>query len=74
MSHLARAKYRQRTEEYFEYLQQKYGGIPENHAQAMALRMKFFERYVLGRVNPIFLFSDFNSIQNCHRKGLDLCC
>lgn len=42
MSTLIRARLDDHTREYFENLRQKYGTIPENHAQAIALRMAFF--------------------------------
>lgn len=49
MSILLRAKLTASSEDYFNDLYQRYGCIPENHQAAIALRMQFFNRFVLER-------------------------
>jgi hypothetical protein len=49
MSILLRAKLLASSEDYFNELYEKYGCVPENHQAAIALRMQFFNRYVLER-------------------------
>jgi len=51
MSILLRAKLNEAAQEYFDNLERNYGCIPENHQQAIALRMQFFNTYILDRVN-----------------------
>ena len=48
-----RKKYVRHTKNYFRELQEKHGEIPENHKQAIELRMDFFKKYVLNRVNKL---------------------
>ena len=45
-----RQKYVRYTKSYFRELQEKYGEIPENHREAIDLRMNFFRDYILHRV------------------------
>ena len=42
MSYLSRKKYENKQRNYFKYLYDTYGEIPEDHAQAIQLRMDFF--------------------------------
>lgn len=49
MAILLRNKLEVSAEDYFNDLYARYGCIPENHQAAIALRMQFFNRYVLDR-------------------------
>ncbi len=35
---------------YFKNLYEQYGQVPDNHMQAIRMRMDFFRKYVLDRV------------------------
>ena len=74
MSHFYRAKLNQKTTEYFEELQNRNKTIPEAHAQAIALRMKFFEKYILDRVNSVSPYNckEPSSLQDRNGERLDL--
>lgn len=47
----ARKTYERTSQEYFANLKKEYGCIPENHREAINLRMNFFKEYVLKRVS-----------------------
>ena len=49
MSILLRAKLTASSDDYFNDLYERYGCIPENHQASIALRMQFFNRYILER-------------------------
>lgn len=49
MSNIIRSRHVAYTQDYFDQLYKFYGCIPENHQAAIDLRMRFFEKYVLGR-------------------------
>ena len=46
-----RTRMENKERNYFNNLYDKYGGIPENHAEAISMRMKFFDKYILQRVS-----------------------
>jgi hypothetical protein len=55
-----RAKYNHSQKFYLKNLYEQFGQIPENHMQAIQLRIDFVNDWVLNRVK-------FNLIQGDHR-------
>ena len=49
MSILLRKKLEASYEDYFNHCYKHYSGVPEEHAAAIQLRMKFFQTYILDR-------------------------
>ena len=45
----ARRRYDTKEKQYFNYLYETYGGIPQNHMEAIKSRQEFFKKWVLNR-------------------------
>lgn len=48
---IQRNRYENNYRNYLNNLYDTYGGLPANHAEAIRLRMDFFQKYVLDRVS-----------------------
>jgi hypothetical protein len=49
MSVIQRKRFENKYNNYLDDLYDKYGGLPANHAEAIRLRMDFFNKYILSR-------------------------
>ena len=70
MAHIVhRQRYENKYSNYLDDLYEKYGGIPANHAEAIRLRMDYFKKYILDRVNVLIFRKPQSTTQMLKKIG-----